>query len=88
MTIVNPKDIVPKHFTKVHNEILDIMKDTCITQSLIVRFHCKTQSPKSCKHSNHLLCDVVVKVLLGEEMQGKIITITACIIHHMGSNVK
>ena len=49
ITIVNPKDIVPKHFTKVHNEVLDIIKDTCITRSLIVRFHCKIQSSKSCK---------------------------------------
>ena len=86
MTLVNPKDIVPKHFTKVHNEVLGITKDTCIRRSIIVRFHCKIQSPKSCKHNNHLLCNIVVKVHLGEEMRGKAAYIM--IIHHMGSNIK
>ena len=81
-TIVTPKDIVLKHFTKVHNEVLSIIEDTCITRFLIVRFHCKIQSSKSCKHNNYLFCNVVVKVQLDEKMRCKIITITAYIIHH------
>ena len=43
ITLVNPKDIVQKHFTKVHNEVLGIIEDKCIRRSLIVRFHCKSR---------------------------------------------